>query len=153
MPFALLVIGLILIVTGFQNTYAQFGAQLDEDFTGQNNFFYWVIAIGLIGALGYIKSLQGFSRAVMALILIAMFLTMRNGSAQGAEFFSSFNSQLSAGTTTAPLPAGGSAGATTGGSGASGSSGGGLNLGSILNSAGSLVSTVAKAIPLIGSLF
>lgn len=77
MPFALVTIGLVLIVTGAKDTYQQLGHQLIGDFTGDNNFTWWVASIGAIGALGYIESLRPFSRAFLALILVGMVL--RNG--------------------------------------------------------------------------
>jgi hypothetical protein len=119
MPFALLVVGLVLIVTGFQNTYKQMGQQVVSDFTGQGNFFYWLIAIGVIGALGYVKSLEMFSRAFMALIIIMIFISNKG-------FFSQINPQISAGSSTPILPAGGNA--TVSGSAASG---GGFSLSNI----------------------
>lgn len=74
MPFALVLIGLIMIVTGARDTYAQFGAQVRSDFTGDGNFLYWIAAIGAIGSLGYINKFRGFSQIFMALIIIAMIL-------------------------------------------------------------------------------
>lgn len=77
MPFALSIIGILLIVVGFQNTYKEFGKQLASDFTGDNNFIYWIASLGVIGALGYIESLKKFSRIFMALIIIVMVLVNR----------------------------------------------------------------------------
>jgi hypothetical protein len=77
MPFALITVGLILVVTGARNTYQAMGQALVGDFTGPGNFTYWLLAIGSIGALGYVDALRGFSRMFMALIIIAMVL--KNG--------------------------------------------------------------------------
>jgi len=77
MPFALVTIGLIMIVTGARDTYKQFGTQITEDFTGSGGFLYWIAAIGAVGALGYVPSLRTFSRVFMGLIIVAMVL--RNG--------------------------------------------------------------------------
>lgn len=74
MPFALIVIGLIMIVTGARGTYRQFAAQITADFTGPGNFLYWIIGLGVVGAVGYIDSLRTFSRLFMTLILISMVL-------------------------------------------------------------------------------
>ena len=74
MPFALLIIGILLVVVGFQNTHKEFGKQLVNDFSGQNNFLIWVAALGIVGAIGYIKEFQGFSRAFMVLIIVVMLL-------------------------------------------------------------------------------
>lgn len=88
MPFVLLIIGLLLVITGFQNTYKQLGTQLESDFTGTNNFLYWVIALGVVGAIGYAKDLQAFSRTFMALIIVGIFLSNKG-------FFTQFQSAIS----------------------------------------------------------
>ena len=124
MPFALLIIGVILVVTGFQNTYAQFGSQVQKDFTGPNNFGYWLLAIFITGAIGYVNDLQTWSRAFMALIIIAMFLNKSN-----SNVFANFTSGVSKGSSTAvdaigaPL-AGSSSGGSGGGTSSSGLLGG-----------------------------
>lgn len=75
MPYALVTIGLLMIITGINNTYSPFAAQLQSDFTGSKSFFVWIIAIGSVGALGYINNLRQFSHYFMALILIALILS------------------------------------------------------------------------------
>lgn len=77
MPFALLIIGLIFIVTGVKGTTGAMSRQLAKDFTGSGNFLYWFAAIGSVGALGAIPSFKNFSRVFMTLILVAM--VIRNG--------------------------------------------------------------------------
>lgn len=99
MPFALLIVGIILVVAAIRNTVSDnttSGAKglttlVQGDFTGQNNFIYWMVAILVIGALGYIDSLKTFSRTMLVLILVALFL---NGK-QGSSFFTNFQSALS----------------------------------------------------------
>jgi hypothetical protein len=72
--FVLVTVGLLMVITGFKGTYAAFGSQVASDFTGSQPFTWWVLAIGGIGAVGYIDSLRTFSRLFMALILIVMIL-------------------------------------------------------------------------------
>lgn len=77
MPFALITIGLILIVTGARDTYRQFGTMVAADMTGSNGgagFIYFAAAIGGVGALGAIEQLKTFSHVFMALILISLIL-------------------------------------------------------------------------------
>lgn len=74
MPFALIFIGLLLVITGAKGTQSALASELREDFTGDRNFTYWIIALGSIGALGYVESFRSFSRWFMALILIAMII-------------------------------------------------------------------------------
>lgn len=77
MPFALVFIGLIMIVTGAKGTHAALGKQLVSDFTGPGNFFYWIAAVGTLGALGAIPGFKPFSRMFMTLVIVAM--VIRNG--------------------------------------------------------------------------
>ena len=68
MPFVLIALGLLLVVVGIRNTYAQLGAQVVQDFTGPGNFFYWIVALFLIGAVGYIDALKEASDLMLALV-------------------------------------------------------------------------------------
>lgn len=77
MPFALVLIGLLMIVTGVRNTHAAFGQQIVSDFTGPQNFTTWLVAIGAMGSLGYIEALRPLSRSFMTLIIISFIL--KNG--------------------------------------------------------------------------
>lgn len=89
MPFALLVIGVILIITAIRNTYAQFGSQLVGDFTGSGSFLYWFAAIAIIGLIGYAPGFEKPSRYLMALILLVFFL--KNGTGFWSQFTSAIN--------------------------------------------------------------
>lgn len=77
MPFALVIFGLVMIVTGVKGTIKPLGAQLVKDFTGSGNFFYWFAAIGAVGATGSIPGFKNFSRMFMTLIIVAM--VIKNG--------------------------------------------------------------------------
>lgn len=74
MPFALIVIGLLIAISAINGTTSQLGKQLAADFTGSGNFTYWIMAIGVVGFIGYIPSLQKPSRMFLALVIIAMVL-------------------------------------------------------------------------------
>jgi len=97
MPFLLIAVGLVLIVTSLRDTHAQLGAQLASDFTGQQNFTVWILAIGSVGALGYVENLRTFSHYFLALIIIALILSNKG-------FFQKFSEQFNAGPLA--LPAG-----------------------------------------------
>jgi len=90
MPFALVIIGLIMIVTGARNTHVAFGRQVQSDFTGDNNFITWVVALGAVGSLGYVDKLRQFSHYFMALIILGMVLSNRG-------FFAQFAAALKSG--------------------------------------------------------
>ena len=77
MPFALVFIGMILIVTGVRDTYKQLGNLIVGDMTGQRGgagFLMFLLAFGLVGALGSIPQARTFSHYFMALILISILL-------------------------------------------------------------------------------
>jgi len=99
MGIALTVTGIILIITGAQNTYGAFGNQLRGDFTGTNNFTWWFLALILVGMLGYIPALRSFSRWFLALILIAILFSHKG-------FFAQLTNALKAGPVNQPVPAG-----------------------------------------------
>jgi hypothetical protein len=87
MPFALATIGLLLIIAGARGTYGDLKKLLVSDFTGENNFFYWIASIGAVGTIGYIPDFEKFSRTFIALIIIAMIIRQEG-------FFDKFVSAL-----------------------------------------------------------
>ncbi len=101
MPFVLIIIGLVLLISGVRGTVVSSGQQeglydlVKGDFTGKDNFFYWFVAIMVIGAIGYIEDLQSLSRAFLALVVIVLFLS-NGGFFQKftAEFFPNTASSL-----------------------------------------------------------
>ncbi len=88
MPYALLAIGLILAIAAYNNTQGILSAQIQKDMAGKTGFIYWIAAIIIVGAIGYIKPLETVSRAFLLLILVVVFLT--NGGV-----FAQFNNALS----------------------------------------------------------
>lgn len=90
MPIGLVLLGLMMIVSGAKDTYQELGAALVEDFTGPGNFTWWIAGLGTIGAIGYYKPLQGFSRLFLVLVILSMLL-----SNQG--FFAKLTGSLNAG--------------------------------------------------------
>lgn len=97
MPFALVTIGLLMIVTGARNTHVCFARQLQSDFTGppSQNFIWWIAALGAIGAIGASEKFRGVSRMLMALVIIVMVLAQsRNG---GGGFFGQLYAALQKG--------------------------------------------------------
>ena len=75
MPFALLFIGIVLLVASIRNTQNSLVALLIGDFSGTGNFFYWVVALIVVGAVGYIPKAKPVSDALLILILLALVLT------------------------------------------------------------------------------
>ena len=75
MAIALLMIGIVMVIAAVRNTQGALFSLLQGDFTGTNNFIYWVVAILVIGAIGNVKQLKGFSNAFLALVIIVILLT------------------------------------------------------------------------------
>jgi hypothetical protein len=94
MPFALLLIGLVLLIAGVKNTQDTLFSTVKGDFTGQDNFIYWFVAIIIIGSLGYIPKLKPISTAFLALVIVVLFLKKGSTTGLGGGFFSQFTSAL-----------------------------------------------------------
>lgn len=95
MPFALIIVGLVMLVSSARNTQSQLWTLLVNDFTGQHNFVYWFVSIMAIGSVGYIKPLRPIANAFLTLVIIVLFLSNKG-------FFSQFLSQVQ--TTNTQLP-------------------------------------------------
>lgn len=95
MPIALVILGLVMVVSGVKNTYGDLGAQLKADMTGAGNFGYWALSIGAIGAVGYSDTLRPFSNAALALVLVALLLANRG-------FFARLKEAIDAGPLSTP---------------------------------------------------
>lgn len=93
MPFALAIIGIALLVAGIRDTQDDLFALVKGDFTGDNNFFYWVVSILIVGAIGYITKFKPVSVAFLTLLIVVLFL--RKGG-----FFTQFQSAIQSTTGT-----------------------------------------------------
>lgn len=94
MPFALAIVGLVLVISGVRDTTGNLVTLVKGDFTGDNNFIYWFIAILIVGGAGYVSDLRGLSRAFLALLLVVLFLSENKTNGNGG-FFSQFTSSIS----------------------------------------------------------
>jgi len=109
MAFALLIIGTILLVSTIRNTQDYLVKLIKIDFTGQGNFVYWVVAILIIGAVGYVQKLKPLSDGFLVLVLLVLFLKKGNPQGVGGGFFAQFTQALgttgqSSTSTTISLP-------------------------------------------------
>lgn len=98
MAFALLIIGTILIVATVRNTQDSLIAQVAKDFTGPSNFIYWIVAILIIGAVGYVEKLKPLSDGFLILVLLVLFLKKGNPQGVGGGFFTQFTAALQTST-------------------------------------------------------
>jgi hypothetical protein len=76
MPIVFGFAGILLIVAGVRGQTTQLFSLVKSDFSGQPNYFEWMMAIFLIGVIGYIKELSTISR--MFMILVAAGLLYKN---------------------------------------------------------------------------
>jgi hypothetical protein len=114
MPFALVLIGLIMVVTAAKGTHVALGTQLTKDFTGPGNFIYWFVAIGVVGAVGQIPKGEKLANPFLVLLIAAMLLAQsRNGR---AGFFKGFMDAIKQGPVASPRES------TTGATASAGSS-------------------------------
>lgn len=95
MPFFLLIIGIVLLTVAIRGTQADLFTLLKSDFSGQNNFFLWVLAFIILIGLGYWKTIRPATDAFMILLIIVIFLAAYK---DDKDLFSSFVSQLKQGT-------------------------------------------------------
>jgi hypothetical protein len=97
MPFAILIVGAILVVTAFNNSFGTLATQLEGDIPG---YFKWAAAIAAILGIGYVPGLRTPSRYLLGLVLLVVLLKNYQ------QIFSGFQTFLT------------SSGAATGGAGA-----------------------------------
>ena len=124
MPVVLLAFGLLFLASAIAGTSGQLAALLKNDFTGQGSFLYWIAAVLIIGAVGYLPGGKRFSRAFLGLLLLSMFL------ANGGVF-----AQMQAAIARPPAPAAASdreQSSTSPGGGTGGSTGSTSGLAGIL---------------------
>lgn len=105
MSFALLIVGIVFLVASIKNTQSSLFTLIQGDFTGSQNFIFWLVAILLIGALGYVKKLQPISTAFLFLVVLVLILTRGNPSAVGGGFFTRFTSAIQATQQASPTAA------------------------------------------------
>lgn len=75
MGVTLIIIGAYLITSALRDTQQNVADLLHGDFTGQKSFIPWIVAILIVGAVGYIPTLQPISDAFLVLLLVVLFLS------------------------------------------------------------------------------
>lgn len=87
MPFALLIFGIVLIVAGYRGKAGDLFGLLKNDLSPSSQFWPYIIAILVIGALGYVKPIRPIANSFLALVIVVMFLSNKG-------FFGNFNAQV-----------------------------------------------------------
>jgi len=93
MPFALIFIGLILMIAAIRGKEKDLFSTLKNDFTGDKNFFVWIMAIFFLVGLGNVEKFRPISNAF--LVLIVLVIIIGNGR---KGLFENFVKQLKDGT-------------------------------------------------------
>jgi hypothetical protein len=117
MSFALLIIGITLIVAAVRGTHKTLIALLKADFSGPGNFVYWLIALIIIGAVGYVEKLRPLSDGLLVLVLLVLVLARANPGAPRGGFFQQFLQAVQATNTPNVGAAGSGVGVQLGGTG------------------------------------
>jgi hypothetical protein len=92
MPFIILLVGAVFLITGLRGTWRQLGSLLAQDFTGPNNFGIWLFAFFLVGSVGYIPGWKRFSDAFLLLIVISILIA---NDQNGSGFFTNLQGVMS----------------------------------------------------------
>jgi hypothetical protein len=79
MPFVFLIFGILFLVVAVRGTQDAFFGLIRDEFTGPGNFVVWVLAIIVLGALGYIRAIRPVADAFVGLIILAMVLNNKGG--------------------------------------------------------------------------
>ena len=91
MACAFLIIGLIVLVAAIRGKQTDLWNLVRSDFTGSNNFFYWVLAVILLVALGTFKPIRPITDAFLGLIILVILIGNK-------DLVGSFTQQVKAGT-------------------------------------------------------
>ena len=104
MPFAILLIGAILVITAFNNSFGALASELEADIPP---YFKWAAAIVAILGIGYIPGLRTPSRYLLALVLLVILLKNYSGILAGFQTFLTSGGTASASGAGAPNPSAG----------------------------------------------
>lgn len=77
MIIVVLLIGMLLVVSGIKGTETELAQQLEGDLFGKQGstgFLYWLVAIIVLGSLGYIPYLEKPAKYLIGLVIVVMVL-------------------------------------------------------------------------------
>lgn len=97
MPLLFIGSGLILILTGLKGKPDQLWTLIQGDFTGPNNFVYWMVSMFVLGSLGYVPQLKNLSRLFIGLIVIVLLLDNKGFFAQLQDYINTGGTSTKAG--------------------------------------------------------
>jgi hypothetical protein len=89
LPIVVLFLAVILIAAGINNQIPLLTSLVKQDLEptdGSVSFGIWILAIGIIGILGYSKSLKPISNGFLVLVFIGIIFAAQNGSTNNGFF-------------------------------------------------------------------
>lgn len=95
MAWAFLFIGMLFIISAWKDKQSDLFALLQEDFTGQDNFFFWVLAIIILVSIGTFKPIRPITDAFLGLIVLVIVIAPYKN---GRDLFAEFTAQIKEGT-------------------------------------------------------
>ncbi len=100
MPLVFIGLGIVFILTGLKGDAGSLWDLVRGDFSGPNNYVYWMISILALGSLGYVESLQKLSRLFIVLVIIVLLLNRNKatGEAAGVTFANAFQGFIATAT-------------------------------------------------------
>ena len=72
MPIFFFLVGLMLLVSGIKGTTKDLVDVVKDDFTGDNNFIFWVAAMAFLVAVGQIKAIRPLTQGFLWLVIIVL---------------------------------------------------------------------------------
>lgn len=94
MAFVFLFAGIVILTSGVRGTQDDLFKLVEGDIRpadGSTGFIPWILAILIIGALGYVKQFRSLSHGFMALVIIAMIIKAYQ---RNPQIFDQFNAAL-----------------------------------------------------------
>lgn len=97
MPLLFLGTGIVFVLTGLKGDPGALFGLVQGDFQGQGNFVYWLVAMLVLGSLGYIPALKNLSRMFVALVVVVLLLDNKGFFAQLQSFIDSSQTSTAGG--------------------------------------------------------
>lgn len=77
MPFALIIIGIILAISAYRNTLSELFSIVKDVSAESKGFAYWVLASIILGFMASIQSIKKPVNAFMILLMLVLLLRKR----------------------------------------------------------------------------
>lgn len=95
MAWGLIFIGVMFLIASARKKHDELYSLLKDDFTGEGNFFYWVLAIIILVAAGTFRPIRPVTDAFLGLVILVIILAPYR---DGKDLFAEFRSQIKEGT-------------------------------------------------------